>query len=1207
MALNDPVKSILSTSEEEEKQQILQEEKRTPLSLLPKQDTEEEGPRFKPAAAIAEKAIRKTERRKTVLEESRRMEEEGVFKEFEGPTARDVVNFLVGDDAAVVGFEWDRDGVSWSLENAKETWAEEPLWMNAMRSASLALNFVPGAAAINKSMQVGKLGKAARKGFKYVADDPTDAEQTFRWFQKFKDEGDEINFLREKGYLDEAAVDISSKTLGRARQEVMAQQKVVQRNKIAEAIAKGEDSYHWGGDEIVISQKDRITNGFNKRFSNSYWKMSNLRADNPASLGVIKGFHQSLDNFMEVERLGRHFSDVPDALTTGEFDTAIMRHWLDPDNHAIDTIPAEARAWVTDVADSMAAHQEEALALGLITQETAEKIPRHVPFLNAMKTAGAKAPKNKVSVMRVGDEATVQFHEYPDLFSPTQLQRQTELPEMLQRLDDMDAGILSGAEEVITNPMELTLRGLVTDRMLLHNVKFMRDYVGRFGKTLDDLNIAAAGDPKRLAKMRKEWVSLDNLPAGKEVLKRTIQKTHPELIRGEAMPYLPKNIMDEWFGPQGMFHQAQTATGLLQGMVALHKTMKTALNPPTQIQNVLGNMVFQSLGGMSPLDPTHLGMQSQLARSLTKVLSAQKAGRAAGVADVLQDGASLKKLGLDKVKVKNDAGKMVEFDLGEVLNDALVRDLTEFNSFTEVEGLNQLSKIYDRMSKEGLSAKAINAMIKFTETPGIYGVLDKASQYYLMGDMVPKLGMFLKYRADGLSKMAAASAVARAMPMYGAVGKGIQTARSSGFLPWATFPAEAARIFKNQMFDNPMRMLPWMNVADISQAGLYMAGGIESYEAAQEAKKSLPMWAVSPQTVVGQGQQLQAAMGGFSGAAVGGLTAGLAGAHPLLGAAVGGAAGMAVGARFGEDKVRGAVLNFMPFSSVSGPQKTSEAWWENMDVQKAMELSPLGQPLAIMEPLLFTMTGKTAYGEEIGAADFTDQVGKVTAGLVGFMAPPMVQKYGYKITTPEPTGAAKAALAAGGAVAGAALGARAGGLGAAIGGAITGGVLGAVANPSRVPQDLGQTFNPRTMQKSDPFADFLINNFGAVKSYAATPEQRASNEKTVAKEYQQIRTHLKKLAENHAINGDEKETAKYLSMIQGTYTRQYEGDPRTAARKFSEFSEKFVDKAGTSPVFKGMSKEDIKRKIRQNRGITEEVRSRAVNEWLEALKSARRM
>ena len=60
----------------------------------------------------------------------------------EGVSGSDVVDFLFGGELSVMGIKQDVHGWSFSWENVKETWAEEPLWLNVLNTASLGATFV---------------------------------------------------------------------------------------------------------------------------------------------------------------------------------------------------------------------------------------------------------------------------------------------------------------------------------------------------------------------------------------------------------------------------------------------------------------------------------------------------------------------------------------------------------------------------------------------------------------------------------------------------------------------------------------------------------------------------------------------------------------------------------------------------------------------------------------------------------------------------------------------------------------------------------------------------------------------------------------------------------------------------------------------------------------------------------------------------------
>jgi hypothetical protein len=137
-------------------------------------------------------------------------------------------------------------------------------------------------------------------------------------------------------------------------------------------------------------------------------------------------------------------------------------------------------------------------------------------------------------------------------------------------------------------------------------------------------------------------------------------------------------------------------------------------------------------------------------------------------------------------------------------------------------------------------------------------------------------------------------------------------------------------------------------------------------------------------------------VGGGAGALLGGAT-GLA-----AGAAVGGAAG-AVAAAFAPkddaDHMRGVMMNWLPHSpwmlNNISPEATGDIVpWQNWD--QALDQSPFGKPGSILFDLVHIAQGKNQYGQELKSEGMVDKGMQMLAGSIGFISPPMLQKYVFQ-------------------------------------------------------------------------------------------------------------------------------------------------------------------------------------------------------------------
>ncbi|MCI0418636.1 MAG: hypothetical protein L0312_05345, partial [Acidobacteria bacterium] len=633
-------------------------------------------------------------------------------------TVRDVFNFLIGDDMKVVGAKWDQDGFNFSMENFKETWSEEPLWVNGLRTLGLGLSVLPLASAVNKSLKVGKLGKALGKGFDFVdftTDQANPALKSGKWFEQFPTREEEIRWLKDptgsgkKSFLNAALRDdeITEKGLKQARLYAYREQDVARRLQMRKALDAGEDGYFWGGQRVNVTVTDRIKDTFDRNFGNALWKIHNATLATP-----MKAFNESLKQFYDAENLGRFFRDVPEAFEKGEHHIDVIKSWIDPTQFPLDSTKhgKDVVDWSQGVYATMRQHQDDWKAIGAIEEVAPDvHVPMQFDFTPPVATKKGIRKYFAKEHPTTPKEASLEQH-WPDFESMTLQKRQTELPEILQRLDDMAAGNNFGRSYIV-DPREVTLRGLYVDRGLYHNVKFMKDFVR---KGLDDgftmlddaaqTRIAAGGN-------MKGWVSLEGAPLGdnaKALIRRVLQKNHPELIKNGKMPYVQKAAMEQLFGGGGLFEQTQRAGSFIEAWTAAHKFMKTGLNFPTHLANGGGNLWFLAVQGINPVTPSNLKAGSGLAKGLFKMLKLRKGMEKLGQysENMLDDAIRSKRVDLGNVEMVNSAGKKVTWNLNEWFADPMFKDLVERESFTDAEGLKQVIRHRDKM-KDGTASKAM--------------------------------------------------------------------------------------------------------------------------------------------------------------------------------------------------------------------------------------------------------------------------------------------------------------------------------------------------------------------------------------------------------------------------------------------------------------------------------------------------------------------
>jgi hypothetical protein len=270
-------------------------------------------------------------------------------------------------------------------------------------------------------------------------------------------------------------------------------------------------------------------------------------------------------------------------------------------------------------------------------------------------------------------------------------------------------------------------------------------------------------------------------------------------------------------------------------------------------------------------------------------------------------------------------------------------------------------------------------------------------------------------------------------------------------------------------------------------------------------------------------------------------------------------------------QMRGAMLDFLPHSTFMMTTNAPDfggnyAPWQ--DLPGLLEQMP-AEPLAILKPMISAFTGETPYGEPAGDGTVLGGLSKTIAGMLGFLAPPILQKYGLKMSTPdvplwgEPTG---------------------------------------ITNISRFLIDTGNAIDPMTGRPGSMTNDFWINNFGVFKSYAATGAQQLANESKTEQHMYKIRKHLAKNLDYHLNKGNEMEIVQILTEIQGSFAEQYQHSPLVAQEKYTRYLKGISDRLGQHPKLRQWSQADIEDRLEKAGQWAGQERNRAREELLETLR-----
>jgi hypothetical protein len=1094
----------------------------------------------------------------------------------EDSIATKTIDFLFGPEAAVIGIAHDSKGWSWSVENAKQQWSEQPVWVNALATTSLVGTIMfPAALAARNTFKVGKMATKMKVG--------TLAEKA------------EINTWKELNIITDQRVNKYS-DLDADMVLTMRKQEVAlngyKRMKIRAEKA---------GTDEVLNPWEKIRHQFDKRFAQTY----NALVDDAANGGIKSQFHEMHNRLWQNDTVGTILREMP----TEKEGPAIYAYILGriaPGRgleHAavaeFGKLSTKSKAWADFYLEAAKKRQAEMVMDGFITAETRHAIgPAHLPAMekgtpglgNVGPTTTHMVPvkpkpgkKQATGLIQEGDDFVptgefehvgVTFEKRAKLQGPTLMHRKGTHEDIFERLK---------AGNMITDPADVTINGYMNDGILHSNFKFIRDMVTREGGGMQvvapaDVVKSMGFSTSKMAKLGYTNLDAAGDGAGATLRRMIAKKTGQEET---ALPWIKTEVFDELFGSRGMMAQTQQiSTNLMDVMTTIYKTMKTAGNIPTHIQNLTGNMSFLAQAGFNITTPANIALMGRMTTTFNQIAKINKAANQAGLA---RRGALFDKEGVLKgIDLGTEKGfKGETLNLADEFFDPTVQELLEASAFEQIEGSRALERMANALSDKQIFTKhVISTYMKTKDVAQLGGKaewFDALTKAYLAEDMVPKMAYFIHLRGRGMSRRAAVTEVARRLPMYGTVGSTIKTTRKFAF-PWATFPAEAVRITKNNIQDHPLRMIPWLRAPQIAQSVMSGMGFAGDPQEVSDVKKQLPFWAQSHTTLIGEGRAIAAVGGGGTGAlfgAVGGAVFGKSAKAAYGAAAVGGAFGGFLTAMGTDDEhaeqMRGAMLDFLPHSTfmmtTNAPGFGGEyAPWK--DLAGVMEQLP-AEPLAILKPMITAFTGTDDRGEAVGDGTVGGGIAKTIAGMIGFMAPPFLQKYGFRMNTPdvplfgEPTG---------------------------------------VTNVSKMLIDTGNAIDPMTGRPGSMTNDFWINNFGVWKSYAATGEQQIANEQKTETHMRDIRKHLAKNLDYHLNRGNEREIVSILTEIQGSFAEQYQHSPLMAQEKYTGYLKLISDRLGQHPKLKHWSQADIVDRLGQAGEWSGRERNRAREELLESLR-----
>ncbi|MFQ6010944.1 MAG: LAGLIDADG family homing endonuclease [Nitrososphaerales archaeon] len=374
----------------------------------------------------------------------------------------------------------------------------------------------------------------------------------------------------------------------------------------------------------------------------------------------------------------------------------------------------------------------------------------------------------------------------------------------------------------------------------------------------------------------------------------------------------------------------------------------TALNPFTHGQNLMGNVVFLSQAGFRMFTGKEAPQNwKAIVGSMRNVNEHYK--YVTGKLDV--DARSLKAITVGGRKFSPD-------EIAAELESPWVVDIIEQGQFLAAEGTNGAA-----VMKMADAAADLNDYLG-RATKAAAKTMDSSIRMYNIEDAGPKFAYYLHNRAKGLTQQAAATEVARRLPIYHGTAAGPRFPIVGGLgpgslkkwaLPWISFPAEAARITKNNLIDSPLRMAAWLHAPQMMQSTVYAGshalgiGEQMTYEDYGGIRRGLPIYGQKPSAVV----------------------------LPM---------------RDKNNDFRAAMLDFIPHFSFYPATEAPEASFREANPQ---DIAP------ILSGFMDIIKGEGPFGRPIQPTSKADLAGKFVANAIGFVTPPYVQKYFFNITSPR--------------------------------------------------------------------------------------------------------------------------------------------------------------------------------------------------------------
>jgi len=284
------------------------------------------------------------------------------------------------------------------------------------------------------------------------------------------------------------------------------------------------------------------------------------------------------------------------------------------------------------------------------------------------------------------------------------------------------------------------------------------------------------------------------------------------------------------------------------------------------------------------------------------------------------------------------------------------------------------------------------------------------------------------------------------------------------------------------------------------------------------------------------------------------------------------------------DRLRGLIMDWLPHSAMmitsTAPEMGAAARGPASllpfhDFKGALAQLP-SQPFAILKPILEITTGQTAFGQDVKATGPADEMGRIFAGILGFMAPPLIQKYGLRTTTPDISASEW----------------------------LTGEpVFGDPTNVSRFLIDTGFKRDPSSSFPNGSITnEAFLKNFSLWKSWATDPAHEMTNAYMAETYLSESRTVMSKNLSFYLINGMDSDAQRILLQVMGSFAKQHIDDPRRAQDEYGKWLQRQSKSIGKHPRLRGWNRKEIESKLREASNFSAAERGKARDQMIDFLR-----